>query len=426
MDNGKLLYHVVDSIASRVQGIENDMFGVMKSHWIKAVEDIDDLEKLAELYGIEREEYEDINQFRTKIEDTIRLYLAGPGTVPSVIEFVGIALRKYSIELERNEDGSLAILHPLDGNESRTGCYFKYSDDSPEASENYLEINENPIEKKFSNQPVRHLQKWSLENKGFFDSCPEITFRGYKSRTVNPVISNRSTGDAIGFRGKVDENSLLKLTLNQEGVLETAELDGKKVLNGNDIKSSIFSLKVAQFDRCNFDELNSNFAIYKPYWALNRDEYTPDYNISASKIPVGKSEWEFRIGERESAFNGSNFDENTFTFPDALSGAFDKACFGESIFQIDFSAGLEISWKENQRAMFEVILPCSLGLKQINPTNTGEQERQFMEPLQRVRKIVERVKPLGVDFNVKYNCDGNYTACKTRWCEREPISIKCF
>ena len=101
------------------------MIGVMKSHWIKTVEDIDDLEKIAALYGIEREEYEDINQFRTKIEDIIRLYLAGPGTVPSVIEFIAIALRKYNIEPERNEDGSLTIIHPVDGDESRTRCYFK-------------------------------------------------------------------------------------------------------------------------------------------------------------------------------------------------------------------------------------------------------------------------------------------------------------
>ena len=129
-DEGKLLYHVVDSIASMIQGIENDMFGVLKSHWIKTVEDIDDLEKIAALYGIEREDYEDINQFRTKIEDVIRLYLAGPGTVPAVIEFIAIALRKYNIEPERNKEGSLALIHHVDNDESRTRCYFKGLNDT--------------------------------------------------------------------------------------------------------------------------------------------------------------------------------------------------------------------------------------------------------------------------------------------------------
>lgn len=448
MDEGKLLYHVVDSIVSKVQEIENDMFGVLKSHWIKAVEDIDDLEKIAALYGIEREDYEDISQFRTKIEDIIRLYLAGPGTVPSVIEFIAIALRKYNIEPKRYEDGSLAIIHHVDGDESRTRCYFKDLDDSLGVNENFIEINENPIlEKSHTENAIRHLHKWSLENRGFFDSYPEITFRGYPgitfrkydARTINPVIFNRRTGQALGFRGIVPEKSALKLTANEEGFLDTAELDGK------DVKSKIFSLKVSQFDGCKFDEDNSRFAIFKPYWVLGKSRFAGDEHPQFFPvIQVGESEWEFRIGESTfngpvfdentftfpekpagifndtyfdesvfridiSSFNGSKFDADAFTFPDKLSGSFDEARFDESIFLIDFSAGIGIKWTENQRATFEVILPYSLGLKQMNSTDSRERKSQFMEPLKRVTKIVERVKPIGVKVLIKYNCKGHYS-----------------
>lgn len=440
MDEGKLLYHVVDSIASKVREIENDMIGIMKSHWIKAVEDIDDLEKIAAIYGIEREDYEDINQFRTKIEDIIRLYLAGLGTVPSVIEFIAIALRKYGIEVERNEDGSIVIIHPVDGDESKTRCYFKGSHNSPEINENFVEINENPIlEKNYTDNAIRHLHKWFLENRGFFDSCPEITFRGYNSRTINPVIFNRKTGQALGFRGIVPEKSVLKLTANEEGFLGTAELDG------TDVKSKMFSLKISQFDRCSFDEENSRFEIFKPYWVLSKARFAGDKHPQFFPVvSVGESEWGFRIGESTfngpvfdesaftfpekpagvfnetyfdesvfqidfTAFNGSKFDEDAFTFPDELSGVFDETCFDESVFLVDFSAGLEMKWTENQRAMFEVILPYSLGLKQMNSTDIRERKSQFMEPLQSVSKIVERVKPIGVKVLIKYNCEGHYS-----------------
>ena len=171
--------------------------------------------------GLRGEEYEDINQFRTKIEDIIRLYLAGPGTVPSVIEFIAIALRKYSIEVERNKDGSVVIIHPVDGNESRTRCYFKGFDDALKVNENFIEINENPIlENNYTENAIRHLHNWPLENRGFLESYPEIMFRGYNARTINPVIFNRSTGQALGFRGIVPKKSVLKLTANEKGLLD--------------------------------------------------------------------------------------------------------------------------------------------------------------------------------------------------------------
>ncbi|MPN52400.1 hypothetical protein SDC9_200061 [bioreactor metagenome] len=162
-------------------------------------------------------------------------------------------------------------------------------------------------------------------------------------------------------------------------------------------------------------------------------------------VPEGESEWEFRIGESTfngpvfdentftfpekpagvfnethfdesvfridfSSFNGSKFDEDAFTFPDKLSGSFDEARFDESIFLIDFSAGLEMKWAENQRAMFEVILPYNLGLKQMSATDIRERKRQFMEPLQSVSKIIGLVKPIGVKVLIKYDYKGHYLA----------------
>lgn len=395
MERGKLLYHVTDSIGSQIQEIENNMIGIMKSHWIKTVEDIDDLEKIAALYGVEWEESEDINQFRKKVEDVIRLYLAGPGTVPAVIEFVEIALRKYGLELERDINGSLAIIHPVNGDEYRTTCTIKNFDG------NCIEIHENPeIEKSYKDDTVRHRQRWFLENRGFLFSVPEITFWGYDARTINPVLFNRSTGHALGFRGVLPEKSKLIITVNEQGFLKTAELDGE------DVENKIFSLKGSQFDRCNFEENNAKFAIYEPIWAFNEigfeenvkgEQKPPEFHRSIPIIPVGESEWEFNIGKSE--FNNSKFDEDAFTFLDGSSGIFDGTKFGESVFLSNHSAGLEMKWKEKQRAMFEVILPYSLG----NQNNSPDVEEQNKEPLQRVSKIVERVKPAGVKVIVKYS-----------------------
>jgi hypothetical protein len=230
---------------------------------------------------------------------------------------------------------------------------------------------------------------------------------------------------------------------HEEGFLNTAEL------NGDDVKNMIFSLKISQFDRCNFDEDRSRFAIFKPYWVLSKAKFTGHLKEEKHPqffpmIPVGESEWEFRIGESTfngpvfnedtstfpekpagiinethfddsvfqidfSFFNGSKFGNDAFTFPDKLSGIFDEVRFDESIFLVDFSAGIEIKWTENQRATFEAILPYSLGLKQMKSTDSRERKSQFMEPLKSVTKIVEHVKPIGVKVLIKYNCKGRYS-----------------
>lgn len=392
IDRRKLLYHVVDVIASRLQEIENDMVSVMKSHWIEAAEDIDDLEKIAALYGIEREDYEDLEQFRTKIKDIIRLYLSGPGTVPSIIEFIAIALRKYKVEIERDEDGNVEIIYPVDGNvfRSRSRIYF---DDG----EDYIEIYENPkIEKSYRKSTVLHGETWFMRNRGFFGYYPEITFYGYDLRTINPILFNRSMGHAIGFKGIIPENGELKMKANKEGYLESAELDGR------DVKNRIFFIKGSQFDRCEFDK--ARFAIYEPKWASNEigceqslkvEENPP---IPIPSFPVGESEWEFRIAK--SRFDCSRFNEAAFTLRDEPVGIFNLTVFNKSVFLTDPSAGLEMKGEEHQRAMFEVILPCKLGIY------AEEQKRQFIEPLQRVSRLVERIKSAGVKTLVKYRDDG--------------------
>lgn len=409
MEREKLLYHVADSIALRIQEMENDMTEVMKSHWIKTAENIYDLEKIAALYGIEREEFEDIKLFRKKVEDVIRLYLAGPCTVPAVIEFITIALRKYGVQAERDENGSLVIIHPVESDESRAKCRIYF-----DGVESHIEIYENPIiEKSYKDSTVTNHQKWFLENKGFFFSVPEVTFQGYDKRTINPVLFNRSTGHALGFRGVLPEGCMLKIKVNDQGFLDTAQLDGKNVKEDEkDVKSRIFSLQGSQFDRCKFDENNSNFASYLPSWAFNEIRFAesvrgesnpPVFDIPIPIIPASESEWEFKI--KKSNYNNSRFDETAFTFPDEPTGVFDGACFDKSLFMIDCSAGLEMKWMEHQRATFEVILPNSLSGKQINSTDVEEQKKQYMEPLQGVSKMMERVKPAGVNVIVKYSSE---------------------
>lgn len=398
VDRRKLLYHVTDAIASRIQEIENEMIGVMKSHWIEAAEDIDELERIAALYGIEREEYEDTNQFRARIKEIILLYLSGPGTVPSVIAFIAIALRKYNVEIERDDEGNIVLIHPVEDKEFRSQSRIYFGEE-----EGYIEIYENPmIRKSFANS-VRYRESWLVKNQGFFNYYPEITIHGYNSRTINPILFNRSKGHILGFRGVIPEKSMLRITANNEGNLDMAELDGR------DVKNRMFSLYGSQFDRCNFDDKESRFPIYKPEWAFNEigfaeslkgEENPPVFEIPLPSIPVGESEWEFRIAKSE--FNGSKFDEDAFIFPEDAVGIFDTTHFDNSVFLFDPSAELEMKWEEHQRAMFEVILPCELGIKQINSTNAEEQKRQFIEPLQRVSRVVERIKPAGVKVLVRY------------------------
>jgi hypothetical protein len=62
--------------------------------------------------------------------------------------------------------------------------------------------------------------------------------------------------------------------------------------------------------------------------------------------------------------------------------------------------------------MFEVILPYNLGLEQSNSTDESEKKKQLIEPLQRVSKIVERVKPIGIKVLVRSNYESNFQPLK--------------
>lgn len=399
VDRNKLLYHIVDVIASRIQEIENDMIGILKTHWINEAEDLDTLEKIAAIYGIKREKSEDLEVFRTRTKDIIHLFLNGPGTIPLIFEFIAISLKNYQIEIKKDKDDNIEIIHPVEGNELRSQILIYFGEE-----EDYLEIHENPrIEKTYRKKKINHGEIWYLKNQGFFNYYPDITIRGYNLRTINPILFNRSTGNAVGFRGVIPKNSVLFIKTNEDGYLELAELDGE------DVKNKIFSLQGSQFNKVKFNEKNVKFAIYKPEWAFNEiafaenlkgDENLPSFMISLPPVPVGKSEWELKIAKSE--FDCTRFEEDAFTFPEKIEENFDVNHFDRLEYPADPSAIIEMKWEEHQRAMFEVIIPYKFEKKLIESANIEEQKNQFIGLLQHIKEVVEQVKPAGVKGLVKY------------------------
>lgn len=90
------LYHVVDAFGSQLQQAENYLAAIMRSHWVghadKGESEIDDLAKIAALYGLAPREDETIEEFREHLLRYVHTFLDGTVTVQGALRVVAEAL----------------------------------------------------------------------------------------------------------------------------------------------------------------------------------------------------------------------------------------------------------------------------------------------------------------------------------------------
>src|SRR2546421_8505671 len=75
------LYSVVDAFGTELLQAENTLAAVMQSHWVdladRGEETVDDLSRIAALYGLAPRDDESVEEFREHLKRYVRTFLEG-------------------------------------------------------------------------------------------------------------------------------------------------------------------------------------------------------------------------------------------------------------------------------------------------------------------------------------------------------------
>lgn len=90
------LYSLADAFGRELQWAENSLAAIMSAHWVdhadRGAETIDDLARLAALYGLSPRSDEDVEEFREHLKRYIRTLLEGTVTVQGILRVTAEAL----------------------------------------------------------------------------------------------------------------------------------------------------------------------------------------------------------------------------------------------------------------------------------------------------------------------------------------------
>jgi hypothetical protein len=90
------LYSVADAFGGELLNAENSLAAIMAAHWVdhadRGAELIDDLGRIATLYGLAPRLDESVSEFRDHLKRYIRIFLDGPSTVQGILRVTAEAL----------------------------------------------------------------------------------------------------------------------------------------------------------------------------------------------------------------------------------------------------------------------------------------------------------------------------------------------
>ena len=103
-----VLYPVVDPFGQELQTAENSLSAVMLSHWVdfadKGASTIDDLAKIAALYGLAPRDDESVEEFRQHLKHYARTFLDGTTTVQGILRIAAEVLGLNIADAEADLD----------------------------------------------------------------------------------------------------------------------------------------------------------------------------------------------------------------------------------------------------------------------------------------------------------------------------------
>jgi hypothetical protein len=395
-----LLFRVIDAFGKKLKELEDNLAEIMRAHWVDHAATMDTLARLGELYDIRPRggQVTDEEHSYEANEDTYVLKRA----VVRKVEWVKGILEQTEHEFEKEDytliNGKLKWVKGKDRPDDKTKFYVDYywleelgayRRRLKETVKTYLsgvgtvqnikdiviatlnihdprlELIEFPPRLVVSKeQKVGLGSEWKEETRGFLtgkvESKPTLQITGIKERTVNPVITNATTGVQLQFEGIVPDGKVL--TVTPEG---TATLDGK------DVSERIHSYRGSQFNKAYFND----------YKFAAPSKGTP-------ALPRGISKWRYSI--KSATF--ADGDEYQFSyFNRALFGPLSKEVFDGPV------AAIQLKWVEQQAATFIIRIPWRYEISEDVIADV-----QDVPARHELKAAVDRVKAAGVRAIIDY------------------------
>jgi hypothetical protein len=330
-----LLAQVLSLLALEMEAYEEDLDRMRQTHWINFCFRLEDAEKLAALMGIERFDWENLPEFRVRLLATVKARLSGAVEPNDIRQFV----YDYLFQTEQVTGATLVPgLQSVSVEQAYSGIPERPLFRTLSLVENPTATHESAILTS-RNGNVPYLFRWEEANHGLDESLVRIDVAGVIGRrTVGPVIVNLTTGDMIGFRGRVPFGKMLKIDFS-----DPASRVARATMDGAEVTESLFSMQ--------------GFELGKPFTPEQLDEHP-----LAPRMRRGINQWIFlALGMYD--LRGLNRFFNSLATSDLREAAFNQSNFDQALFPSGTMAKLWMSWQEAEPAAFEVRVPRTVVLE---------------------------------------------------------------
>jgi len=191
-DGGTNISSIVGAMGKSMDEAEKDFAAIMRSHWVDTASK-EDLDSIGAIYTIKRKVSEPDEDYRGRLKTAVLSYKGG-GTLNAIRMMVRIAM-------------SLPSDYPVT-------------------------IEENPEVRLKKTWKLMAGTEWTVNPRNITVAEPEITIvvETENAKIADPVITNKDTGQSVGYKGELVKGDVLRLsgdkaTLNGKDV--SARLTGK-------------------------------------------------------------------------------------------------------------------------------------------------------------------------------------------------------
>ncbi len=345
-DPQKLLYQVIGALAGPLDRLDRQLVEVMWAHWVSRARDVRDLERIAALYGMSRFDGEPRERFRRRLKALVRILLSGTATPAAVLQVAAAAL-----DLDIWDQAGRPQLMPGE----RPNVTLARANGRTAA----IALVETPWKAVEPEAAVCvNGQRLGFHQDDFEPVVPTIVITGIGDRTVQPVITNLTNGQVIGYLDAVPNGQ--RLVIAPEG---TARLEGR------DVSHRLFSLQGGFYDRDAFDRERTRFVLRRPRGAfdlagLGRPDFAFAARLTQVQTPIlprGDSDW--HVTATIGRFGRTAYGRCVWDAPNPQQfrqGQFEHTSWDASIFPLEPSLKVALRWQERERATFEVRVPWPL------------------------------------------------------------------
>jgi hypothetical protein len=365
LSSDAVLSRFLGTVALDLEAFQEDLERVRRSHWINFVYRSADAEKLAALVGITRLPWEELDLFRERLLLLVRARLNGA--------FGPNEVRNFTYDyLSRAQEILDCTFVP--GLTRRS---------AEQAFAGLLELKENPDRHRVSPTlqaragRVPYLLRWTETNEGLSDTVATLHFTGLLAgRTTSPVIVNLTTGELIGYAGRMAFGETLEIKAKS-----AEDRTAIARLNGVDVSQRLYSL--------------TGFELGVPFAPADLD--------AKPRMPG------LVRGDNGFVLLSIGFYDlrglNRFFFAlagkELREGAFGETFFDQALFPSGTVGILAMSWTETEPASFEVRVPRGVV---VQPTLLGAAEttRPYEQVEAGLRDAIGQLHAAGVSAVARF------------------------